>query len=152
MHSYENSGHRSIDCPLTAKDLFDKLSGPDRQRLRSLKHHRHIEKDAKVFVEGEQPQYIYILRDGNADLLPAEHRGPGSQRCPFEPEPVFGVIEALSESPFDSTLVASTPCEFDLITRADFLDLLLEQPDICFALVKTLSRLYQRVLRSATSN
>ena len=97
----------------------------------------------QVFSSGEVPAHIYILNRGRANLTREHSRKMSALTRPVEPDQMFGVIEVLADHHFEPCLVAATPCDFQVIERADFVAFLEVRPDVCFTLATVISSLYR---------
>lgn len=136
---------------ISADELFNELTPLNRWDLESIEEHVKIEPDQTVFHFGEQPLYVYVHRNGRAAVI---HNVPDNLcfASAVEPNHIYGIIEVLSGDAFKIGLKTLTDSDFDLITRADFLQFMREQPSVSFKLAKLLSRMYQDVLLQVRSH
>jgi len=147
MFPDDNSGHSFFDFPLTASDLTGPLSEADRLRLDALKKHIHFNAGCEIFKVGEAPESVYFLRNGRVSLIHKDREPDVFSTRPPHSEKIFGVIETLSDCPFDATMVSATDCEVDVVPRQMFLSVLVERPRLCFQLARIVSSRYRHTLR-----
>lgn len=151
MFPDNRSSHSFFDFPLTAGDLFAQLTDTERPYLDAIKERRHFDKDIDIFRCDDEPTHIYFLRCGSVSLIHSGREADTFTTCPPRSEKIFGVIEALSDSTFDATLVTITGCDVDVVPRDAFVSLLVRRPRLCFQLARLVSSRYQHTLKLVSS-
>ena len=87
-----------------------------------------------LFREGETGDKMYVLLQGNADVmvgeLVVEVAGPGA---------LVGEMALIDDSPRTASVVAKTPCRFAQIDRRRFHFLVQQTPHFATHVIKTLA-------------
>jgi CRP-like cAMP-binding protein len=117
------------DLPLvrTSRELFlsiltggtDDLETWVIDRMTSAVDEEDVEPGKRLFARGEQPEFIFFVRDGRVRL-----EREGSNPWVFEGRSVIGVFDALLERPHARTAVADTPLHVLKVRIEHWLDLL----------------------------
>ncbi len=142
-----NFPERGLRCEtLSADDLFAGLAPAGNRRLRSIEKRVTMGAGSVVFSSGDKPLHIYVQRNGRAAVV-HDREVPGEQAFPVELNCVYGVTEALSDTPFDVGIRTITDSDFDVIDREDFLLFVREEPALSFRLAEMLSRMYQKMVQ-----
>lgn len=142
-----NFPEHGLPCEtLSADDLFTGLAPAGSKNLRSIEKRVKMGPGCMVFSSGDRPLHIYVHRRGQAAVV---HDGPrsGGYDCPVELNQVYGVTEALSDTPFAVGIRTITDSDFDVIDREDFLNFIRQEPGLSFKLAEKLSHLYQRMVQ-----
>jgi CRP-like cAMP-binding protein len=88
-------------------------------RMTSLVDEEDVEPGKRLFAEGEQPEFIFFVRDGRIRL-----ERDGSNPWIFEGRSVVGVFDALLERPHRRTAVAETNLHLLKLGVEQWLDIL----------------------------
>jgi len=126
-----------------ADELFFDLSLKAQKKLQRIKQNKQIAAGETVFASGENSRGIYLLRAGDARLL---HYADQAVRAVRENE-ILGLTEAITDLPYETGVRAFSPCEFEFIRRADFIEFLQTEPEICFRLLQILGTNIQKIYR-----
>jgi CRP/FNR family transcriptional regulator, cyclic AMP receptor protein len=98
---------------------------------------KSVPKNGVVIMEGEFTRSLYVilsgkvkvyLNDENGKELVLDIKGPGEY---------FGEM-VLDEGPRSASVVTIEPCQFAVISMADFREVLTEQPEIALQVIKNL--------------
>lgn len=139
--SLENKASPVWFFPLSADNLFCDLRPDSQKSLAAIKRQKRFRKETVVFAAGELPCCIYILLNGQAQIL---LNADLNIFRPVRPAEIFGLTETSAGRPFEIMLQTITPCVFELIENDDLLRFLLNEPEICFRLVKSLDSNLQK--------
>jgi CRP-like cAMP-binding protein len=126
-----------------ADDLLVSLSPAAEENLRAVTHRQEFGANETVFARGQTACCVYFLRRGTAQIVYHDEQ-PVRLIAANE---ILGLTEALSNLPYEIAVHTVTPCSFDRITRADFLDFLQREPEICFRLLQILGTNLQKLFR-----
>ena len=131
------------EAAFLAKDLFGALSPAAQNALRAVRHEKEYFAGETIFAAGEMPSAIYILVQGEAQILdhgvaPAYAAQPGE---------IFGITETLSNLPHEISLKAIADCRFAYIRRESFLGFLRNEPAACFRLLEIVAANLQKLYR-----
>lgn len=100
-----------------------------------------------VLNVGEDPELIYILRSGEADVRVATSHKIISNRV--QPDRMYGLIEAVSGGQMWYSMRTLTDCTFTTIRADKFIASLSRDPALCFRLAQILSRMNRELLSAA---
>jgi CRP-like cAMP-binding protein len=126
-----------------AADLFCGLSTASQNSLHGVKLEKQFAPDETIFSSGAMPCDIYILTEGEAQIL---YQGVELIHRVKQNE-ILGLTEAISNLPYDISLKTLTPCRFECIRRDEFLTFLQEEPEICFRLLQMLGANLHKLYR-----
>lgn len=93
-----------------------------------------------LFREGEQPDGVYFLHDGEVDLVFASRVGTQARAFRVaEDGQILGLSSVVSRRPHDCSATARTTVEYGFIPRERFLKILEEEPSLWFAVLQMIS-------------
>lgn len=97
-----------------------------------------------LFQQGDEGDAAYVIIDGQADVLIDDPKGPIAV-ARMERNALVGEIAILCDVPRTATIRATTQLDTLRITKARFLELLAEYPELSVEIMKTLA---QRLART----
>jgi CRP-like cAMP-binding protein len=113
------------------------------QPLESALHqHERIEiwpAGRTIFFEGEEPQGVYLIHSGAADLVFAAKDGRAKALRLAHGGQILGVSSVFSRRTHDYTATVRTTSELGFVDAATFHRLLQESPAIWFSVLRLLS-------------
>lgn len=118
--------------------LFCNLPPKSLEFLTRVKHKKQFQKGTAVISEGDLPQCVYVLLRGQAQVLLKKKLNEQTVVRFVEPNEIFGLTEAISNSPFEISVETISPCLFEIIARRDFISFLHNDSSVCFRLVQLL--------------
>ena len=128
---------------LKAVPLFSDLSGEQLLPLTDIVQQVHVEQGELVFAEGEPGDHLYVIVEGEVDVL-----NGGERRASLRVKECFGEMALLDASPRSASCRAHTNLELLAIARDDFQDLL----DLHPALARGVIRVLTQRLRAANEH
>ncbi len=128
---------------LKAVPLFSDLSGEQLLPLTDIVQQVHVEQGDLVFAEGEPGDHLYVIVEGDVDVL-----NGGERRASLHVKECFGEMALLDASPRSASCRAATNLELLAIARDDFQDLL----DLHPALARGVIRVLTQRLRAANEH
>ena len=137
-----------LGAAFTADDLFGNLSVETLHSLADIKHTIYFNKGVAICAAGQSPSGIYIFCQGRAQLIATKHNGRPHIIGSIRALEVLGLSETIANQPFETTVKTLTQCRADFIRRNDLLRFLLDEPQVCFQLVRLLSSSLQDVCKS----
>jgi CRP/FNR family cyclic AMP-dependent transcriptional regulator len=93
-----------------------------------------------LFVQGDEPAGIHVLRAGQVKLTMNSSRGRTLILKISEPGEMLGLHNCVSRSPYEVTAETLQRCEVSFVRRDDFLRLLAREPHVLMAIAEQLSR------------
>lgn len=142
MRSTNHSGSPDhfYDSKLCVNQLLQDLSPETVQAFESVKQTSSYPKGSIIFNEGESPQGVHLLCQGRAkSVLNLDRKRERIIRI-AEPGEVLGLSATIAGEPYEVRVETLTRSRVDFISRQDFLNLLQEQPEICFRAVQLLGQ------------
>jgi CRP-like cAMP-binding protein len=91
-----------------------------------------------LFLQGDEGDAAYVIIDGRADILVDGPQGPVSV-AQVERNAIVGEVAILCDVPRTATIKALTSLDTLRITKAQFLELLKEYPELTVEIVKILA-------------
>src|ERR1051326_7731959 len=133
----ESNGDSSKSKP-RANQLLKGLSQKAGRAFAAVKQTNFYPAGVTIFAEGQSPQGIYVLCQGQAKSVLGLEGKRGHVTRIAEPGEVLGLSAAIANQPYEITFETLTPCRIDFVSRTELLRLLHEQPEICFRVVQLL--------------
>lgn len=101
--------------------------------------------------EGEPSDYLLLLLTGEAEVLKRDDKGKDRKMALVTPGTTLGEMSLIDGEPRFATCITTTPVDFAILHRGDFIRLLDEAPRLCAKLALLLLQMMTRRLRH-TSN
>jgi hypothetical protein len=123
---------------LDSAPLFAGLSGDELAALAQITLEQEYQADEVLFEEGQPPDHLYIIVSGKVEVFHrvGEHERPvaylGEKEC-------VGEMAILDDEPRSASVKAVEPTLVLKVDRESFRELILERPQISFAIFKILS-------------
>ena len=134
--------------PLLADQLFCDLTPKSLKSFDKIKQTKRFEKGICFFSRGDMPHFIYLLREGEAELLLNDELKNINIARLIEPNEIFGLTEAIVNLAYETDAKTITSCVCECIGRDDFIHFLEGEPKVCFRLLQllglNLQKSYQR--------
>lgn len=119
---------------------------PQKLKLLAFTSERLVfESGQTVFNQGDDGDAAYVIIDGQADVLVASPKGPISVAT-VERNALVGEVAILCDVPRTASIKAISRLETLRITKAQFLELLTEYPELSIEIMKILA---QRLARTS---
>ena len=107
--------------------------------LDNLKLSEYYPRGSVLFVEGQQPQGVYVLCEGRAKVSIASADGKTLILRIAQAGDLLGINATLTGQPYAATAVTLEPCRIDFISREDTLELLDRDKRACLGVAQALS-------------
>lgn len=117
--------------------IFSNLSEEILEEMRSALRVTKLESGEIVVREGDSADRLFVLVSGEVQVI-KNYLEPGSQMVDvLQPGAFFGEMALVGEGEARSaTVLTSEPSHFVTLDREAFKRVLLENPDVCFALLE----------------
>ena len=125
-----------------AGEFFSKLSPEAFRDLTSLEHPSSYPANMILFSEKEAARGIYIVIEGEVKLSINSTDGKRLSLSIARKGDILGLSSALTGSPYEMTAETLYPSRIAPIGRRDFLNYVMEHPDVYKVLMEELSRQY----------
>ena len=126
--------------------LFSHISAQKLKLLAFTSERLTYDVGQTLFHQGDEGDAAYVIIEGKADILLDAPRGPVSV-AQVERSSIVGEVAILCDVPRTATVKALTKLETLRVTKAQFLDLLTEFPELTIEIMKTLAL---RLTRTST--
>jgi CRP-like cAMP-binding protein len=137
-------------------EIFKGLSIADRQQLASLLTVKSFGPDETIFLQGEEGDGLYILRNGKVKICSYDQQGNELIFCFLSSGDLLGEIALLDGRPRSASVIAVKYTDALYLQREKFLGFLRSSPqafmDIIINLCKTLRRLSSRLEEASFLN
>jgi CRP-like cAMP-binding protein len=114
----------------------------DPELLAALETHSlpiHCSEERILFLQGESPAGLYILRAGSASLLMTSPTGEQIVDTPVFPGALLGLPGVIGNQPYTLTGIAGKGAEFGFVSTEDFSRLMLSDPALSLKVLRVLA-------------
>jgi len=127
---------------LMSVPLFSELSKRHVKRVADVMEEERYHEGAKIVREGEDGDSMYVLVEGQADVIRDDRTVDR-----LLPGDFFGEISLLDGGPRTATIVADTPITVYAIRRGPFNRMLTQEPEIASKVLTALARRLRFMIR-----
>jgi CRP/FNR family cyclic AMP-dependent transcriptional regulator len=127
---------------LMSVPLFSELSKRHVKRIAELMDEERYHEGAKIVREGEDGDSMYVLVEGQAEVVRNDRTVDR-----LLPGDFFGEISLLDGGPRTATIVADTPITVYAIRRGPFNRMLSQEPEIASKVLTALARRLRFMIR-----
>lgn len=135
--------HRCLNCGFRADNYFCHLSPTVLQLFESLKITNSYPKGAKIFMEGQPSNGIYMLCQGRVKLSTCSKDGKVIVLRIADPGEVLGMSAVVSNSAYEATAEVLESCQVNFVRKDDFLRFLKYNGEASLSAIRQLSSIYQ---------
>ena len=144
----KNSSDTTIDF-LKSIDIFSDLKIKEIKRLERTLHKRMYKKGEVIFNEGEPGAALYILREGEVEIIINYTSSSPISITKLSKGMFFGEIALFDESARSATIVASRECEIIALSKPDFILFSKKEPAIGINIVMKLGKILSTRLKAS---
>lgn len=98
-----------------------------------------------IFSEGDDAEALFILMDGQVDLLKSSAQGKEQLVRQVEGGEMFAEAAMFSGATYPATAIAKSGSRLIVITKNKFLDLVRIHPEVAIAIIGTMSKLLRHL-------
>lgn len=120
--------------------IFSDLSNEELKTIANITHIETFEKDQIIFYEGDEPKYFFLLSSGYAKIYKVDQKGNEIVLYNFIAPSLIAEMASIENMKFPATCVALEKCRFLLIFQDKFIQLLRQNADISFNVIKSLTK------------
>jgi CRP/FNR family transcriptional regulator, nitrogen oxide reductase regulator len=120
---------------LAALPVFAGLSDRDWEKIGDLFSERQYQKDDYIFLEGEAPQALYVVRSGKVKVLRHSPDGKDVVLRMTGPGQLLGSVAVFDGGGYPGTAQAIEDCTLLVISRNDCLTLVTRYPVFALAVI-----------------
>ncbi len=125
---------------LQKHEIFNGLEQNELEKIAQITITKNFDKDQIIFYETEEPKYFYLLNNGVAKVYKVDSKGNEIVLHNFAAPTMIAEMPSIENFKFPASCVAMDNCEFLLIKKEEFVNLLKTNPDISFHVIKSLTR------------
>lgn len=140
-----------LACKQRAQHGFCDLSRSGLEELEKITLPTTYPRGAVLFVEGQNPRGLFVLCRGRVKLSISSREGKVFILKVAQPGEVLGLGATVSGRGYDLTAETIDPCQVNFVKRADFLQFMRNQPQVCFRVAELLSHKYNHVFHEIRS-
>jgi len=148
--NYQLNSCGFFEQPLSTGQLFSDLPTDKFKMLAEKCRKIRFEKGENILSNGTLPDCVYIFSRGKAEISSNFNEKKQNIRLILEDE-IIGLTEVLGNFPPETDVETLTECECNCIPRETFIEFLLEEPQVCFRLLKIFSENVQKNYRIFSS-
>ncbi len=134
-----------LASPLGGLELLSSLSDDELVALEPLFEEKQLERDDVLFVEGEPPEWLYIVAKGHVKLIKHSDDGRDVILHLAMPGDIVGGVSAFGRRPHPFTAQAMVPCTVQRIAGRDFGEVMDAHPQVAR---RTLDALVERLVEA----
>jgi len=123
---------------LKSAPLFGGLEGEELAALADIALEQEFKPGETIFEENQPPDHLYLIVQGKVEVFRRVNSAERPLAILGEKE-CFGEMAILDEQPRSASVRAAEPTTVLKIDRESFRELILERPQIAFAIFKILS-------------
>lgn len=120
--------------------LFSSLDEKSLSEIAGLLIDRKIPKDAVIMEEGTLGDYMYVIQEGQVKVAKMSDDGREKILEILGPGEFVGEMALLDREPRSASVKTTQACLLLALSRADFMSLLAQNPDLSLELIRELSR------------
>lgn len=131
--------------------LFADLSDKERELLATTQMSRKFQKNVIVLHEGDQSNALYIVDSGQVKVSKINEEGKEVVLSILGAGDHFGEMSLIDDEPRSASIITKTTCEFTLIRKQDFEQVLDANPQLALAMMRCLCQRLRAADRSIES-
>src|SRR6202051_4296670 len=140
-----------LSCKMRSSHTFCDLPPSALQAFENIKYATAYPQGAVLFVEGQVPRGIFVLRKGSVKLSINSPNGRTMIVKLAEPGEVLGLSATISGKPYEVTAETLDPCQVNFVKRDDFLRFIKDDVDACFKVAEQLGEKYHNACKEVRS-
>ncbi len=120
--------------------IFEKLSDTDLETLLQHTAKKSYPKNAILIHEGDTSGSMYVIESGKVKVYLSDDEGKEVILAIQGPGSCLGEIALLDDEPRSASVVTLEKSTFHVITKEDFRQCLAANPDLAFAVIRTVTQ------------
>ncbi len=130
------------NCNISNSNFFCNLSAKALQSFKAIKITNSYPKGARLFIEGQPSEGVFMLCRGRAKLTTHSRNGKALILRVAVPGEVLGLSATVSDFVHETTAEAIEPCQVNFVGKSDFCRFLNQNADAGMNAIQQLSRQY----------
>lgn len=124
---------------LRSNKLFEGLSDSHFEHLKSFIKIKNFDKGNALIEEGVHGETLYLLISGKVKVAKTSDSGKELVLAVRSDGDFFGEMSLLEDAPRSARIFATEDCEVGMISKKDFTQMMLEEPQVALNILKTIS-------------
>jgi CRP/FNR family transcriptional regulator len=118
--------------------IFSALNQGEVQELAGISHMRRFAAEEFIFLEGDPPDYFYVLGAGKVRVVKHSASGKDFVVAFFEAGEIFGEVAVFENKPYPASAQAAAETTVIAVPKKEFLGFLAERPQVALRLISIL--------------
>jgi len=118
--------------------IFSSLNEDELSALAGLAAERSFQPDEFILWEGDEPDYFYVVAEGQVKVVKNSSTGREFIIAFFGPGEMFGEVAVFEGKPYPASAQATSACRILAIKRQSFLDFLATRPQVALRIINIL--------------
>ncbi len=131
--------------------LFTGLNEDERELLAGTQMSRKFQKNVIVLHEGDQSNALYIIDSGQVKVSKINEEGKEIVLSILSEGDHFGEMSLIDDEPRSASIITKSTCEFTLIRKHDFEQVLNANPQLALTMMRALCHRLRAADRSIES-
>ncbi|GIK26756.1 MAG: Crp/Fnr family transcriptional regulator [Betaproteobacteria bacterium] len=123
---------------LRSMPIFESLSVERLVPIARVAVFRKVPRGATILRAGDRTDFVYFILSGTLKVLVSDEEGREVILSILNPGEFFGEMGVLDDNPRSATVATTSPCEFVVISKADFKLCLAENFDVSLFIMRNL--------------
>lgn len=123
---------------LRSNELFKELDKEELATLAALTNKRTVPKNTLVISEGDISSSMYFIKSGKVNVTVGNEEGKEMILSTLQAGDHFGELSLIDDEPRSANVIAMEKCEFIILHRADFFQLIKQNSTIAISVIKYL--------------
>ena len=125
---------------LLTTGLFANVDVNDLSALTEVMEHQHYEPETVLFEAGDEGDAMYIIQAGLVRVYTCDEQGDELTLMHYRASQIFGEFSLLDNEPRSASVSTVEPTDVLSLHRENFLDFLLQRPQVALAMMRNLSQ------------
>jgi CRP-like cAMP-binding protein len=118
--------------------IFSALNEAEVHELAGISHVRRFAPEEFIFLEGDAPDYFYVLAAGKVRVVKHSASGKDFIVAFFEAGEIFGEVAVFENKPYPASAQAAGETTVIAVPKEEFLHFLAERPQVALRLISIL--------------
>jgi CRP/FNR family transcriptional regulator, cyclic AMP receptor protein len=136
---------------LKNNELFKGLQESDIKVVAELTTKKIVQKNTIVISEGDTSSSMYLIKQGKVNVTLTNDEGKEMILSTLQQGDNFGELSLLDDDPRSANVIALEKCEFIVLHKSDFYQLLSQHPAIAISVIKYLCQRVRFITNIAQS-
>ena len=118
--------------------IFSGLTNEEIDELAGISTVRHLATEEFVFLEGDEPDYLYVLAEGKVRVVKHSPSGKDFIVAFFDAGEMFGEVAVFEDKPYPASAQAAGAITFIALPKNEFLEFLSGRPQVALRIINVL--------------